>query len=47
MFKYSNLRIMPNAIKAGQNVTIDVTVTNNGTTTSDEVRVYALQVLCC
>ena len=36
-FKYSDLKIMPTTIKAGQNVTVSVTVTNTGSRTSDEV----------
>ena len=37
-FKYSDLKVMPTTIKAGQNVTISVIVTNTGRRPSDEVR---------
>ena len=43
-FKYSNLSITPTVIKAGQNVTISVTVTNAGSRTSDEVYVLCEQM---
>ena len=36
-FKYSDLKIMPPTVKADQNVTVSVTVTNTGSRISDEV----------
>lgn len=36
-FNYSNFKINPTTIKAGQNVTVSATVTNTGNRTSDEV----------
>ena len=36
-FKYSDLKIEPTTVKAGQNVTVSVTVTNIGSRISDEV----------
>ena len=36
-FKYSDLKITPTTVKAGQNVTVSVTVTNTGSRASDEV----------
>ena len=41
-FKYSNLSITPTIIKAGQNVSIGVTVTNVGDVPSDEVCIHAI-----
>ena len=37
-FKYSDLNIEPATIKAGENVTVSVTVTNIGERDADEVR---------
>ena len=37
MFKYSDIKIEPTTVKAGQNVTVSVTVTNTGSRISDEV----------
>ena len=35
--KYSGMKIEPTIVKAGQNVTVSVSVTNTGSRTSDEV----------
>ena len=44
-FKYSDLKITPTTVKAGQNVTVSVTVTNTGSRVSDEVYIHACCVL--
>ena len=42
-FNYSDLKVEPPTVKAGQNVTVSVTVTNTGSRTSDEVWFYKLK----
>ena len=42
-FKYSDLNIAPTTVKAGQNVTVSVSVTNTGSRTSDEVQLSLLK----
>ena len=34
---YTNLKVMPSIVTAGQNVTVSATVTNSGNKASDEV----------
>ena len=37
-FQYSDLTISPSTIKPGDNVTVEVTVSNTGSMSGDEVR---------
>ena len=45
-FQYSNLKVSPATIKAGQNVTVDVTVANVGSVAGDEVCVCMCACVC-
>jgi len=46
-FHYSNLTVSPSLLHAGQNVTVEVTVTNRGPYEADEVTFILLQFHSC